>query len=73
MKRSEAVAERRKQIPKLYRSIYDRAVAGKSRKACINAQCLECVGRLRTEITECTDIACPLWTVRPYQTSPEAD
>ncbi len=70
-KRDEAIQRRLKAIPKLYKPVYQRAVKGKSLRACINAQCLECVMWVRNEITLCTDTACPLWAVRPYQTPEE--
>lgn len=70
--RDEQVAERRAQMPRKYRGQYDRAVAGKSLRACINAQCLECVAWVSREVTLCTDLACPLWAVRPYRDSGSA-
>lgn len=69
--RQEKIAERRAQIPRSYRATYDRAVKGKSLRAAINAQCLECCMWQRKEVTLCTDLACPLFAVRPYQGSQE--
>lgn len=66
-RRQAKIAERRAQIPRSYRATYDRAVKGRSLRAAINAQCLECVCWQRKEITLCTDLACPLYAVRPYQ------
>ncbi len=60
---------RRNRMPSAYRGIYDRAVSGQSLRAAVNAQCLECVGWMKNEIRECTDAACPLFAVRPYQDS----
>lgn len=68
-KRTEKVRKRREGMPRVYRGIYDRAVKGKSLRAAINAQCLECVGWQRIEVRNCTDLGCPLYTVRPYQVS----
>jgi len=65
--RKEQIAKRRKQISRLYKPVYDRAVKGRSLRAAINAQCLECVGWQRNEVRDCTDLACPLYAVRPYQ------
>lgn len=65
--REEQIAERRAQIPRAYRATYNRAVKGRSLRASVNAQCLECVCWQRKEITLCTDLACPLYAVRPYQ------
>lgn len=68
-KRAEATTQRRSDMPKLYRAIYDRAVRGRSLRACINSFCLECVSWQRREIAVCTSLACPLYAVRPYQCS----
>ncbi len=67
--REEQIAERRKQMPRSYRANYDRAVKGKSLRGAINAQCLECVCWVTKEVRLCTDLACPLCAVRPYQSS----
>jgi len=66
-KRKAAIAKRRKGISVLYIATYDRAVSGKSLRAAANAQCLECVCWQRIEITNCTDLACPLYAYRPYR------
>ncbi|MCK5611861.1 hypothetical protein KAR91_58870 [Candidatus Pacearchaeota archaeon] len=68
-KRKKKIAERLEQMPRSYRANYNRAVKGKSLRAAINAQCLECVQWQRMEVRLCTDLACPLYTVRPYQSS----
>ena len=65
--RQEQIAERRKQMPRSYRANYDKAVKGKSLRAAINAQCLECVCWTTKEVRLCTDLACPLYAVRPYR------
>jgi len=59
------IADRRKQIPKLYRGIYDKAVTGRSRKAAMHAFCLECCGNQIQEVYLCTDLACALYPYRP--------
>jgi len=66
---AEQIAERRLSFASLYRRIYDKAVEGKSLRAAINAQCLDCCASQRDEITLCTDLACPLYAVRPYRIS----
>jgi hypothetical protein len=66
-KRQAPIEERLAQIPDLYKSIYWRAVEGKSMRASVNAQCLECVGWVRAEVHLCTDLGCPLYSKRPYQ------
>ena len=62
--RDEHIAQRLRQMPKLYRGLYDRAMAGKSRKAAMHAFCLECGWQIR-EVHLCTDPACPLHPYRP--------
>ena len=65
--RLQKIAEYKRQIPKAYRAVYEKAVSGKSLRAAVNAQCLECTGWQRKEITFCSATICPLWMVRPYQ------
>lgn len=43
--RAEQIAEFRQTIPKVYRTVYDRAVAGKSFVDAIKLQCLSCCGQ----------------------------
>ena len=66
-KRKAEINKRRSSMPKDYRRTYGMAVSGKSLRAVINAQCLECVGWQRLEVHRCTSLACPAWAVRPYQ------
>ena len=54
-------------VPKLYKGIYKRAMESNSKAAAIKAFCLECVHYQRNEITDCTDVDCPLFKHRPYQ------
>lgn len=67
--REQQTTERLKQMPPKYRATYRRAVKGKSLRACINSQCLECCGWQSAEVARCTDLGCPLYAVRPYQDS----
>lgn len=67
--RAEKIAKHRADMPKIYRATYDRAVSGKSLRACINAFCSECTQWQRVEVRLCTSLACPLYAVRPYQGS----
>jgi len=70
--RDQAIAQRRAQYPKKYRRIYDKAIEGRSLRACVNAQCLDCCAGQSREIARCTDLACPLYAVRPYRDSGSA-
>jgi len=63
-KRQEKIAERRTQIPKKYRGVYDRALKRGNLRAAVNVQCLECVMWVADEIRQCTDLACPLYVHR---------
>jgi hypothetical protein len=69
--RAEKIVARLGSVPKIYRGTYRKAVEGKSLRAAINAQCLECVCWQREEVRLCTDSGCPLFAVRPYQDSPQ--
>ncbi len=69
IERQEKIAERRADMPKVYRSSYDKAVSGKSLRAAVNSFCLECCMWEREEVRRCTSLACPLYAVRPYQRS----
>lgn len=63
--RQKLIEQRRAQIPKLYRGIYDKAVGGRSRKAAMHVFCLECCGYQIQEVYLCTDLACTLYPYRP--------
>ena len=55
-----------KDIPEIYREIYEKAVIGGSKPAAIKAFCLECACWEKNEIINCTSVACPLHKVRPF-------
>ena len=66
--RQERIAKRRADMPKQYRKLYDRVIAGKtSPRDAIKMQCLECYGWVRSETAKCDNYACPLYCYRPYQ------
>jgi hypothetical protein len=69
-KRQQKIEKRREDMPRKFRKLYDRATAGNSLRAAINAQCLECIHWQVDEIRRCTCLACPLYAVRPYQNKP---
>jgi len=72
VERQEKTVGRRAQIPRLYRSIYDKAVEGNSRKAAMHAFCLECCGWQIKEVFLCTDLGCPLYPYRPKPRSSQS-
>ena len=65
LERERQIAERRAHMPKQYRSVYDRAMTGRSRKAAMRAFCVACCGYEIREVFICSDLACPLWPYRP--------
>jgi len=67
--RKMQIEQRREKIPRKYRRLYDRAVSGKSLRASINTQCLECCDWISSEVYLCSDLGCPLFAVRPYSSS----
>jgi len=52
-------------IPLKGRSLYKKAMTGKSRKAAMHAFCLECCAWEIKEVFACTDPGCPLYPYRP--------
>ena len=59
-----------KGIPSRYRGIFKAAYVGRSLRKAVSAFCLDCVGLDPDEVRKCSAPTCPLWSVRPYQTSP---
>jgi hypothetical protein len=55
----------RREVPKKYRGLYERAMRGKSRKAAMHAFCLECCYWQIKEVQLCSDDGCPLFPYRP--------
>jgi len=52
-------------VPDHYRGIAMQA--RRSRAAAVKLFCLECVGYVRAEVTNCAAPQCPLFVFRPYQ------
>jgi len=59
------IDEKRAIMPKTYRASYNKAMAGKSRRAAMQSFCYECMGWVLGETTKCTDTTCPLYPYRP--------
>ena len=69
-KRSERprIQKKAAEMPETTRKGYLRAAVGTaSPRAAIKAYCLECMGYIRAEVTQCTGEACPLFLYRPFQ------
>ena len=60
------------EVPPHCRSVYDRAMKGRSKKAGILAHCLMCCGWQRREAVRCTAKNCPLYPYRPKDLSKSA-
>jgi hypothetical protein len=71
-KRAAKIAQRLEAIPRAFRAVYRRAVEGGSLRAAVNAMCHECIGWHIQDIRRCSDPACPLFSVRPYQNIPQS-
>lgn len=68
MTTNSRIAKRRSDMSELYRSLYDKAVAGTaSPRQAIKSFCLECMGWQRMEVARCTTAECSLHRLRPYQ------
>lgn len=55
----------RDDIPARYVRMFEKILAGKSRKLAIKGMCLECMGYDLSEIYQCTDPNCALFAYRP--------
>lgn len=54
-------------LPKVYQSIYIKAMRGKSLRAAVIAKCQDCASWQREEVKNCLVVTCPLYPYRPYQ------
>ncbi len=54
----------KKDVPRKFQRLYERAMSGKSRKAAIRAHCLMCMGWQPHEVPLCTAPGCPLYPYR---------
>ena len=64
---NDEIQKRLNDMPSAYRNIYKRALSGKNRPAAVKAFCLECMGWQRLETRNCSSVACPLHSYRPYK------
>ena len=64
--KNKKIERKLKDIPEIYREIYEKAVLGGSKPAAIKAFCLECACWEKNEIIKCNSVACPLYMVRPF-------
>lgn len=63
-----SITDKADSMPRIYRKNYLAAVEGKaSPRNAIKAFCTECMGCVRSEITNCDTIDCSLNLYRPYR------
>ncbi len=63
-----SITDKADKMPCIYKTGYLAAVSGKaSPRNAIKAFCLECMGYVRGEVTNCDTIDCPLNLYRPYR------
>ncbi len=67
-KQSERIALVRKLVPSKV-GVFERAYTGKSLRAAINANCLDCQGYEQAEVKRCQILDCTFHSLRPYQAS----
>lgn len=54
----------RQDIPRKFRTLYDKAMTGKHRRAAIRINCLWCLGWSEQGVQDCTSRSCPLYHYR---------
>jgi hypothetical protein len=64
--RKQKIVRRLAEIPKKYRKIYKKAVETNNKTEAVKAFCLECVCWQKSEIINCSCLACPLYGLRPF-------
>jgi hypothetical protein len=67
MNRQEKIAKCRADMPRQFRKVYDIAMNGRSLRAAVNSQCIECVGYVFSEVKQCCSPQCPLYPYRPLR------
>jgi hypothetical protein len=60
-------------MPETMRPCYLRAMKGNSPAAAIRHFCIECMGDQRSEVANCTAVACSLHPYRPFTTTEAAN
>lgn len=70
MNRAERITKAVTEASPLYRTAMAKAYSGTaSPRPAIKAQCLQCVGYIRGDVTHCTGFYCPLLAYRPHHIS----
>ncbi len=72
--RKMSITSKAKDMPEIYKKNYLASVSGKaSPRNAIKAFCIECMGYVRGEVTDCDTIDCPLNLYRPYRKAGDSD
>lgn len=66
-KAKQRIAKHRADMPRQFRRVYDIAMSGRSLRAAVNSQCIECMGYVLKEVRLCCSPQCPLFPYRPTQ------
>ena len=67
MDNQDRIAKHRANMPRQFRKVYDIAMSGRSLRAAVNSQCIQCVGYVFSEIKQCSSPKCPLFPSRPLR------
>lgn len=65
--RAARIAQHRADMPRQFRKVYDIAMIGRSLRAAVNSQCIECMGYQFKEVRLCVSPQCPLFPYRPVR------
>lgn len=61
------IAKCRADMPRQFRRVYDMAMSGRSLRAAVNSQCIQCMGYVFSEVRLCCSPQCPLFPYRPVR------
>ena len=69
-----SITDKADKMPRIYKNCYIAAVSGKATpRNAIKAFCIECMNYVRSEVTNCGTIDCPLNLYRPYRKAGDSD
>lgn len=66
-KNAGRIEKHRQNIPRQFRKVYDIAMTGRSLRAAVNSQCIQCMGYVFKEVKLCCSPQCPLFPYRPLR------
>jgi hypothetical protein len=62
--RAARITQHRADMPRQFRKVYDTVMTGRSLRAAVNSQCIECMGYVFKEFRLCVSPQCPLFPYR---------